>query len=98
MDVSLKNILLAGIGSMAYSYEKSADIIKNLIEKGEITVNQGMELNEELKRKKNSEKNTNESGYTITLEKLKEMMSSLNIATEEDIKGLENRIRILEEK
>ncbi len=46
-----KNIFLAGIGAMAYTGEKGKEIIDQLVEKGEITLDQGKELNEELTRK-----------------------------------------------
>ena len=46
-----KNIFLAGIGALAYTGEKGKEIIDQLVEKGEITLDQGRELNEELKRK-----------------------------------------------
>ena len=46
-----KNIFLAGIGAMAYTGERGKEIIDQLVEKGEITLDQGRELNEELQRK-----------------------------------------------
>jgi hypothetical protein len=46
----LKNILLAGVGAVAITAEKSAEIIDALVKKGELTVEQGKVLNEELKR------------------------------------------------
>lgn len=46
-----KNIFLAGIGAMAYTGEKGKEIIDQLVAKGEITLDQGRELNEELSRK-----------------------------------------------
>ena len=46
-----KNIFLAGIGAMAYTGEKGKEIIDQLVEKGEITLDQGKQLNEELQRK-----------------------------------------------
>lgn len=46
-----KNIFLAGIGALAYTGEKGKEIIDQLVEKGEITLDQGRELNEELQRK-----------------------------------------------
>ena len=46
-----KNIILAGIGAMAYTGEKGKEIIDQLVDKGEITLDQGRELNEELRRK-----------------------------------------------
>ena len=97
MDISLKNLLLAGIGSVSYSYEKGEEIVKSLIERGEITVNQGKQLNEELKRKNCSNKSNVESD-NITIEQLNKMLADLNLATKDDINQLENRIRALEEK
>ena len=46
-----KNIFLAGIGAMAYTGEKGKEIIDQLVEKGELTLEQGRDLNEELQRK-----------------------------------------------
>lgn len=46
-----KNIFLAGIGAMAYTGEKGKEVIDQLVSKGEITLDQGRELNEELQRK-----------------------------------------------
>jgi polyhydroxyalkanoate synthesis regulator phasin len=53
MDISetLKTILLAGVGAVAKTAESSKTIIDELVKKGEITVNQGKVLNEELKHK-----------------------------------------------
>ena len=46
-----KSIFLAGIGALAYTGEKGKEIIDQLVAKGEITLEQGRELNEELTRK-----------------------------------------------
>lgn len=45
----LKKILLAGIGAAAATAEKSKEVIDQLVKKGELTVEQGKVLNEELK-------------------------------------------------
>lgn len=50
----LKKIILAGIGAVAVTTEKSRGILEELVKKGEITVEQGKILNEELKRNVNS--------------------------------------------
>ena len=44
----LKKFLLVGIGAAATTVEKSQQIVDELIKKGEITVEQGKELNKEL--------------------------------------------------
>ena len=45
----IKKIMLAGIGAVATTAEKSKDVIDALVKKGELTVEQGKALNEELK-------------------------------------------------
>uniref|UniRef100_UPI00359C5B89 phasin family protein n=1 Tax=Bifidobacterium longum TaxID=216816 RepID=UPI00359C5B89 len=47
----LRKVLLAGIGALATGYEKSSELVDELVKKGEITVEQGKALNTELKRK-----------------------------------------------
>ncbi|MBW3090798.1 phasin family protein [Bifidobacterium miconisargentati] len=47
----LRKVLLAGIGALATGYEKSSEIVDDLVKKGELTVEQGKSLNTELKRK-----------------------------------------------
>ena len=77
MDKLLKNIFLAGIGTMAMTYEKSTKLVADLVDKGKITVDQGKELNQELKRVINDEKDTE---------------STTDFATKEDIDNLNKRI------
>lgn len=46
---NVKKLLLAGVGAVAVTAEKSKEILDDLVEKGELTVEQGKVLNEELK-------------------------------------------------
>ena len=46
-----KNIFLAGIGAMAITGEKTKELVDQLVSKGELTVDQGKEINSELKHK-----------------------------------------------
>ncbi|MCD7892488.1 MAG: aspartyl beta-hydroxylase [Erysipelotrichaceae bacterium] len=46
----LKKILLAGVGAVAISAEKSKEVVDTLVKKGELTVEQGKVINEELRR------------------------------------------------
>ena len=63
----LKKILLAGIGTVAVTAEKSKDVLDELVKKGELTVEQGKVLNEELKHniKKTVKDNVNVSVKSI---------------------------------
>ena len=46
----VKKAFLAGVGAVAVGAEKSQELVDDLIKKGELTVEQGKELNQELKR------------------------------------------------
>jgi len=46
-----KNIFLAGIGAMAMTGEKGKELIDQLVTRGEMTMDQGREINSELSRK-----------------------------------------------
>ena len=46
---NIKKVLLAGIGAVAITTEKSKDLLNEMVKKGELTVEQGKVLNEELK-------------------------------------------------
>ncbi len=48
---TFKDVLFAGVGALALTGEKAKELIDQMIEKGEITVDQGKELNSELKHK-----------------------------------------------
>ena len=44
----LRKVFLAGIGALATTVEKSQEIVDDLVKKGELTVDQGKQLNSEL--------------------------------------------------
>ena len=46
----IKTFFLAGVGAVALTAEKSQEIIGELVKKGELTVEQGKELNKDLQR------------------------------------------------
>ncbi|WP_029320152.1 phasin family protein [Butyrivibrio sp. AE3004] len=83
----LKKILLAGVGAVALTAEKAGEILEEMVEKGEITVEQGKALNQELKRtvkestgkKENEEKDLSkvvEGLSSEELNKLKELIAA----------------------
>ena len=47
---NLRKLILAGVGVAAVTKEKGADVLNELVKKGELTVERGKILNEELKR------------------------------------------------
>lgn len=53
LSEDLRKVFLAGIGAVALTAEKGKEMIDTFVEKGEITLEQGKALNEELKRNVN---------------------------------------------
>lgn len=89
----IKKIMLAGIGAVATTAEKSKDVIDALVKKGELTVEQGKILNEELKHDIKEKLRTPADTETICkdLEKVsKEDLAMLKARIEELEKGMEN--------
>ncbi len=59
----LRKLLLAGIGAAAIAKEKGGEVLELLSKRGEVTVEQGKVLNEELKR--NLKENVRENVETV---------------------------------
>ena len=53
----IKTLLLAGVGAVALTADKSQELLKELVSRGELTVEQGKALNQELKHTFNERKN-----------------------------------------
>lgn len=48
---TFQNIFLAGVGALSIGGEKAKDVVDGLVERGQVTVEQGRKINEELKHK-----------------------------------------------
>lgn len=98
----IKKLCLAAVGVAAITYDKAIDIINDLVKKGKITVEEGRELSEELKRnlviKAEAAKNKANDIKPLTKENMQDMIKNLNLATKSDIEDLKTRINFLEEK
>lgn len=95
MEDLLKKIFLAGIGSLALTYDKAKDLVEDMVERGKITVEQGKKLNEELKKVVEDNK-SNAQNISEVENNIKNYINSLNLATKEDLETLSNRIEKLE--
>ena len=86
----VKKVLLAGIGAVAVTAEKSRELLDEMVKKGELTVEQGKVLNEELKHniKKTVKENVNVSIKPSSAEELEELVSQM---TPEQLAGLKSR-------
>ncbi len=102
MFEEMKILCLAAVGAAAITYDKTIDIINDLVEKGKITVEEGKELSEELKRnistKAEAAKNKAIDMKPLTKDGIQDVIENLNLATKSDIESLKIRINELEEK
>lgn len=89
--ISLKNILLAGIGTAAYTYEKAVDIVDDMVKKGEITIKQGKELTDELKKR-------SVEGFDNTNSNLKQTIMNIENMTQNELEEIKKKINELELK
>ena len=88
----MKKIMLAGIGAVATTVEKSQDLVDKLIEKGELTVEQGKAINEELKRKKKSE----DLEQKQETEKATAIIEQLENLSEEELAAVKKKLSEME--
>jgi len=89
----LRKVVMVGIGAAATTVEKSKELIDYLVEKGEITTEQGKVMNEELKRdfkSKMKETRTNSKKDT------EEFLDKIDSFTSEQIAALKARLAKVE--
>ena len=92
---NLKKIFLAGIGAVAVTAEKSKDLLDEMVEKGELTVEQGKVLNEELKH--NVKKTVKEKVNALKPASAEELSDLLDKMTPEQIAALKEQFLKKEE-
>ena len=94
----IKKILLAGIGTAAVTAEKSKEVLDELVKKGELTVEQGKVLNQELKHniKESVKKNVNVTLKPSNPDELKEVLGKMTpdqlAALKEQISKMQGRL------
>ncbi len=85
----LKKILLAGVGAVAITAEKGSEIIGELVKKGELTVEQGKELNKDLQR--NFKDSMDKKGFNID-----EISQKISKMSEEELAKIKEQIESIE--
>ncbi|WP_041710675.1 phasin family protein [Clostridium pasteurianum] len=91
----LKKALLAGLGSAAYTYEKASKVIDEMVIKGKLTIDEGKELSEELKKDIVSK---SEKVKPVTKKDIIDILKETNFATKDEIVDIKNRLTELEKK
>lgn len=84
----LKKVLLAGIGLTSMTLEKADAFVKEMVAKGRLTVEEGKELQSELKRKGQEE-------VRDVLDKVNLQTQKVQYATKEDLSRLEDKLDAL---
>lgn len=95
----LKNILLAGVGAVATTAEKSKEIVDQLVEKGELTVEQGKVMNEELRR--NIKEKVKDNVTVVMKEdavKADAVVASMDAMSAEELQAIKDKLAQLEAK
>jgi polyhydroxyalkanoate synthesis regulator phasin len=83
LSEELRKVVMAGIGATALTVEKSTELVEQLVERGEMTVEQGKVINEELKH--NIKKSFSGENDTSTLDQLDTM-------SDEELKAIELKL------
>lgn len=90
----LKKIILAGIGAAALTSEKAKQMIDEFVKKGELTVEQGKVLNEELKH--NVARKVKETVSATVPETVDEISKAASRLTPEELEELKAKIARME--
>ena len=88
LSEGLRKLILAGIGAVAATKEKSEVILDELVKKGELTVEQGKVLNEELKHNIKDAIRENVTVNVVT----DDMLDAVDDMDDEQLAALKERI------
>jgi polyhydroxyalkanoate synthesis regulator phasin len=90
----IKKTMLAGIGFAVITKDKVEQLAKEYIEKGQMTEKEAKEMVDEfLKKSEHARKDLE----TKLEEMVQKALKKMNIATREDVAGLEERIKRMEQ-
>ena len=97
MDITegIKKIFLAGVGAVATTGEAAKNLIDNLVEKGELTVEQGKVLNEGLKR--NTKEKINKHVTVNVVNEFKDVFSAVDKMSKEELEALKEKLESLKD-
>ena len=98
MDITegIRKIFLAGVGAVASTGEAAKSLIDTLVEKGELTVEQGKALNEELKKSAKDKMNRHVTVHVVN--EFKDVYSAVDKMSKEELESLKERLNELTAK
>ena len=89
----LKNLMLAGLGAVSYSQDKLSETINSLIEKGQLSREQGEKVISEWVERGKGEQEKLSGKFT---EELESFMKKLPVVTREEFDALKARVDTLQ--
>ena len=95
MKESFRKLGLIGAGLWAMTEEKIDDVVKDLVDKGDISKEEGKKAVQDLLEESKKQKADIEKKVS---EKIQDAISRKDIFTRKDMSGLESRIKDLEEE
>lgn len=87
----MKKLFLLGIGAAALTAEKARDMVNHLVEKGELSIEQGKVLNEELKH--HIQTRVDEAKNERAAQRMEQLSSQVRSLSAEELKQLKEVIR-----
>lgn len=81
----LRRVFLAGVGALATTAEKGQELINNLVDRGELTVDQGKKLNSELAHNAKEAKDTLQSRAQEATETVRNAAAGLRSQVQKDV-------------
>ena len=86
----VRKIFLAGVGAGALGAEQSQEVVSDLVKKGELTVEQGKTVNEELRQKFRDA--TDDASQAMLTAKLKAMSSEERAAWVSNVQNIASKL------
>ncbi|MCS3923148.1 phasin family protein [Methanosalsum natronophilum] len=93
MRETIRKLGLMGIGAWALTEEKVNELVKELVEKGEMSREEGRMVFQEIIDERQRQKEHIEAKIN---ERVNQMIEQTNLATKEDLKKLASRVEKLE--
>ena len=91
----IRKLIFAGVGAVAEPKEKTEAVVRELIKKGELTVEQGKVLNEELKH--NIKEAIRENVQVNVVEQPDDLMDAVDGMDDAQLEALKQRIQAAEQ-
>ena len=100
MMEEFKKIFLLGIGAASMTYEKSMEIINDMVKKGKLTLEEGKQIGDELRKSmkdKASIISENNKKY-LTKEDVLQIIAEYNLISRTEFDLLKEKVAMLEEQ